>query len=256
MKIIRNTFILIWRIWFFFWLICTIILILPVLAIVISKESWYPTFFKIAHYWSKTTLLVMGFSPKVYAEENISRDKSYMFSPNHTSMIDIFLMLAITKNPFVFIGKKELVNIPIFGYIYKRTCILVDRNDVDSKRSAFIEAQKRLHKGLSVCIFPEGKVPDDESIILDIFQKGAFRLAIEFNIPIVPITFYDCKKRFSYTFFSGSPGVLRVKTHQFLQTNDLSQKDKNELKNKAYQLIYSDLVTDMEKVELLPVKNK
>ncbi|MCK4562044.1 MAG: 1-acyl-sn-glycerol-3-phosphate acyltransferase, partial [Flavobacteriaceae bacterium] len=215
-----------------------------------------PIFYKIAHYWAKTTLFAMGFSPKVFAEEKIISNKSYMLCPNHTSAIDIFLILAITKNPFVFIGKKELGKIPVFGYIYKRTCILVDRNDVKSRRNAFNEAQKRLQRGLSICIFPEGKVPDDESIILDEFQKGAFRLAIEFQIPIVPHTFYDCKKRFSYTFFSGSPGTLRVKMHNLIKTIGLAQEDKDILKEETYQIIYSDLVNDMKQVELATIKTK
>ncbi len=254
MNLIKNTFILIWRLWLYIWSISTIILFFPILVVVISKESWYPIFYKIAHYWAKATLFVMGFSPKIASEEKTNPNKSYIFSPNHTSMIDVFLILAITKNPFVFIGKKELVNIPIFGYLYKRTCILVDREDEKSRSLAFIEAQKRLKKGLSICIFPEGKVPDDESIILDEFRSGAFRLAIEFQIPIVPHTFYDCKKRFSYTFFSGSPGPLRVKVHEHLQTEGLTLADKNFLKNKTYHIIYEDLITDLAKVQLLRVE--
>jgi len=256
MNFLKNTFILLWRIWFYLWVVSTIILCFPILIIVISNENWYPVFYKIAHYWAKTTLFVMGFSPKVIEEKKIIPGNSYMFSPNHTSMIDIFLILAITKNPFVFIGKKELVRIPIFGYIYKRTCILVDREDMGSRRNAFKEAQKRLQKGLSVCIFPEGKVPDDESIILDKFQSGAFRLAIEFQIPLVPITFYDCKKRFSYTFFSGSPGKLRVKKHTFIQTKELTSSDKNKLKDQTYQIIYDDLVSNMNNLEFITIKNE
>jgi len=246
MKMIRNFLILLWRIWFFGWMIATIIVALPVLIIVISKESWYPIFFKIARVWANTILFVMGFSTIVEREENLVPGQSYVISPNHTSIIDILLTLSITKNPFVFLGKKELVNIPVFGYVYKRTCILVDRNDIKSRRTAIRQAQKRLHNGLSVCIFPEGKVPDDESTILDEFQKGAFRLAVDFKIPIVPITYYDCKKRFSYTFFSGSPGPLRVKTHRFLHTNNMTQKDIIPLKEKTYQIIYNDLKNDLK----------
>ncbi len=256
MKIFGNFFILLWRVWFYAWMLGTIIAILPILIVIISQEKWYPVFFKIARFLAKTILFVMGFNFLVYQEEIISTNKSYMYCTNHTSMIDIMLMLSVIKTPFVFIGKKELANIPVFGYIYKRTCILVDRNDMKSKRSAFMEAQKRLKKGLSICIFPEGKVPDDESIILDEFQKGAFRLAIDFQIPVVPITFYDCKKRFSYTFFSGSPGLLRVKTHNFLKTNSLCQKDKNYLKNRTFQVIYNELVNDSKKLEIITIKNK
>jgi len=246
MKFLRNFLILLWRIWFFAWMLGTIIVALPVLIIVISKEDWYPIFFKIARVWANTILFVMGFSTKVEREEELAASQSYVFCPNHTSIIDILLTLSITKNPFVFLGKKELVNIPVFGYVYKRTCILVDRNDIKSRRTAFRKAKKRLEKGLSICIFPEGKVPDDESIILDDFQKGAFRLAIDFRIPVVPITYFDCKKRFSYTFFSGGPGVLRAKTHHFLNTINLTQKDINPLKERTFQIIYNDLKNDQK----------
>ena len=77
---------------------------------------------------------------------------------------------------------------------------MVDRSSSKSRFKVFELAQKRLHQGLSICIFPEGGVPDDESIVLDEFKDGAFRLAIDHQIPIVPIVYADNKERFSYTF--------------------------------------------------------
>ena len=186
----------------------------------------------------------MGFKPIIETEQEIKPKESYLFCPNHTSMVDIMLMLATTKNPFVFIGKKELKKIPVFGYVYKKTCILVDRTDSKSGRKAFEDADRRLKNGTSICIFPEGKVPSDESIVLDDFKSGAFRLGIEHKIPIVPITFYDCKKRFSYTFFSGSPGKLRVKTHKFIETKNLVINDRNKIKKQTFDVIYKSLIED------------
>lgn len=249
MKIFKYILILFWRVWFYCWVLFTIIPIFPILIIVISREEWYPVFFKIARAWAKTILFTSGFSVIVATEEIIDVKQSYLFCPNHTSMIDIMLMLAITKNPFVFIGKKELKNIPIFGFIYKRTCILVDRTDKKSGRKAFEDANRRLKNGTSICIFPEGKVPDDENIILDEFKSGAFRLAIEHKIPIVPITFFDCKKRFSYTFFSGSPGKLRVKTHKFIPTENLVMNDRINIKKQTFDVIYNSLSNDLKQIK-------
>lgn len=246
MKIFKNIFILFWRIWFYAWIFFSILAVLPVLFIVISKEKWYRTFFKIANAWARTILFVMGFKPEVIYEEEIDTKKSYLFCPNHTSMIDIMLMLAITKNPFVFVGKKELKKIPVFGYVFRKTSILVDRSNRQSARQAFDDADRKLKNGSSVCIFPEGKVPDDQSIILDEFKSGAFRLAIEHNIPIVPISFYDCKKRFSYTFFSGSPGKLRVKIHKFISTEKLTLEDRNTLKQQAFDVVFTSLSNDLK----------
>src|SRR5680860_1048638 len=114
MKFFRYFFILIWRIWFYAWFLLSIIPIFPVLIIVTSSEKMYPVFFKIARAWAKTILFVMGFKVDLSEEQVLKKEKSFMFCPNHTSMIDVLVMLAITKNPFVFVGKVELTKIPIF----------------------------------------------------------------------------------------------------------------------------------------------
>ncbi|HEY9222026.1 MAG TPA: lysophospholipid acyltransferase family protein [Lutibacter sp.] len=231
-------------------MLLTIIPIFPVLLVVTSSEKMYPTFFKIARAWAKTILFVMGFKVDVIEEQVLKKEKSFMFCPNHTSIIDVFVMLAITKNPFVFVGKIELTKIPLFGFFYKRTCIIVDRSDSKSRTAVFDEARLRLSNGLDICIFPEGLVPDDESVVLSDFKNGAFRLAIEYQIPIVPITMYDCKKLFSYTFFSGSPGKLRVKVHPFIITEGLTIKDSNSLKKQTFKVIYNELINDLEQQKM------
>ena len=219
-----------------------ILIMLPFLLISIVSEKGYPYFFKMARIWAKFILFGMGFYYKVEREEKLIKNKSYMIVANHTSMTDIMLMLAVVRNPFVFVGKKELSKIPLFGFFYKRTCILVDRNSSKSKNEVFKRAQKRLNQGLSICIFPEGGVPDDESILLDEFKDGAFRLAIDHQIPIVPIVFADNKERFSYTFLSGSSGRMRVKVLPFVATKGLTTDHRKELRDQVRQIIYKGLL--------------
>ena len=245
MKVLRNCLILLWRIWFYILVFVTILILLPVLILVVSHERFYKSFYKVAHTWGKVVMFGMGFWKEVESLQRTEPGQSYMYIANHTSMIDIMLILSAIKNPCVFVGKKELTKIPLFGFIFKRTSITVDRSCVQSRKGVYNEAQRRLNNGLSICIFPEGLVPSDESVILSEFKNGAFRLAIEHQIPIVPMTFFDCKKRFSYTFFSGSPGKLRVKTHPFLETKGLLIKDRDLLKKQAYDLIYTELVSDL-----------
>ena len=218
-----------------------IVLMFPFLFISILKEEWYPYFFVMARIWAKGILLCMGFHYTVERDEELEEHKSYMLVANHTSMIDIMLMLALVRNPFVFVGKKELTKIPLFGFFYKRTCILVDRKSPKSRMEVYQRAQKRLNQGLSICIFPEGGVPEDESVVLDEFKDGAFRLALEHQIPIVPITFADNKKRLSYTFFSGSPGLLRSKIHSFIPTEGKNLDSKKELKETTRAIILNQL---------------
>lgn len=219
-----------------------ILIMFPFLILSILSEKGYPYFFIMARIWAKFILFGMGFHYKVESEQSIEENKSYMIVANHTSMLDIMLMLAIIKNPFVFVGKQELARIPIFGFFYKRTCILVDRSNSKSRMAVFTKAHKRIQRGLSVCIFPEGGVPDDESILLDHFKEGAFKLAIKHQIPILPISFGDNKERFPYTFFAGSPGIMRVKIHQQVETLGKNETNRKEIREEVSNTIYNQLL--------------
>ena len=240
MILFKYIFWVFYRIWFYILVALPIIVLFPVLIVIISREQWYPLFFKVARLWAKFILAGMGFPYKIVREEKPEKRKSYMFVANHTSMTDIMLMLVAVKNPFVFVGKKELAKIPLFGFFYKRTCILVDRSSAKSRHAVYLRAQKRLKQGLNICIFPEGGVPDPE-VVLDQFKDGAFRLAIDHQIPIVPLTFFDNKKRFPFTFFSGGPGLMRVKIHHFIQTEGLDTKATKTLSEKTREVILNQL---------------
>lgn len=242
MKIFKIVFWVLWRIWFYILMFIPILVMLPFLVLSIISEKTYPYFFRMARIWAKFILFGMGFYYKIEIDQEFEKGKSYMLVSNHTSMTDIMLMLIVVKNnPFVFVGKAELAKIPLFGFFYKRTCILVDRSNSRSRFKVFEMAQHKINQGLSVCIFPEGGVPDDESIVLDEFKDGAFRLAIEHQIPIVPMTFLDNKKRFSFTFLSGSTGRMRVKIHSFVETKGIKLEDKSHIKKQVREAILKDL---------------
>ena len=246
MKFLKYPLTLLYRIWFYILVLVPIIVLFPFIVATILSEKTYPLFFKIARLWSKIILIGMGFNYSIEGDEVFEDGKSYMLVANHTSMTDIMLMLIAVKNhPFVFVGKKELAKIPIFGFIYKRVCILVDRSSSKSRYAVFERAQKRIHQGLSICIFPEGGVPE-EHIVLDEFKDGAFRIAIEHGLPIVPMVFFDNKKRFSYTFFSGSPGKMRAKIYPIIETKGKTLEDRNALKQQVREVILQPLLEDLK----------
>ena len=246
MKFLKYPLTLLYRIWFYILVLVPIIVLFPFILATILSEKTYPLFFKIARLWSKVILIGMGFNYSIEGDEVFEDGKSYMLVANHTSMTDIMLMLIAVKNhPFVFVGKKELAKIPIFGFIYKRVCILVDRSSSKSRYAVFERAQKRIHQGLSICIFPEGGVPE-EHIVLDEFKDGAFRIALEHGLPIVPMVFFDNKQRFSYTFFSGSPGKMRAKIYPIIETKGKTLEDKNALKQQVREIILQPLLEDLK----------
>ena len=247
--------IVLWRVWFYFFSSILVVILFPLLALLLIFPNGYRPFFWIArNVWSRLVLTAMGFRMKKVFKTDLDAKKSYLLVANHSSYIDIMLMFAAAPNPFVFVGKKELVKIPFFGYLFKRAAIMVDRSSSKSRYGVYGRARKVLDKGYSVCIFPE-KDYVDESILLNPFKKGAFRIAVEHQLPICPMVFLDCKRKFPWYTTHGYPGLLRVDIHPPLPTAGLMENDIPELQQKTYDLIHSELVNDpqqkaMEAIEV------
>ncbi|ATA68532.1 1-acyl-sn-glycerol-3-phosphate acyltransferase [Capnocytophaga cynodegmi] len=249
MTFLKYAFWLIWKIWFYVLVTIIILLLTPILFVFTLREKWYPQFYWVArNLWAKPILYGMGFYTEISKNQFIEKRGSYILVANHTSVTDVMLMYVCSKNPFVFVGKKELARTPVFGYFYKRFAILVDRSSAESRKQVYASAKKRLNSGLSICIFPEGGVPD-ESVVLDKFKDGAFSLAIDFQIPIIPMTFFDNKRLYPFRFFAGSPGEMRVKIHSFVPTQGLTFNDKNSLKEKVRNIILQELEADAKSTQ-------
>ncbi|HLS70426.1 MAG TPA: lysophospholipid acyltransferase family protein [Chitinophagaceae bacterium] len=130
---------------------------------------------------------------------------------NHQSYLDtamIFVALPFISAP---LAKYELTKIPLFGLLYRKMAILIDRKNVESKREGYENLYKTLKIGKkSVFIFPEGTFNESDDALLP-FYNGAFRIAIECQKPILPILFLDTKNRFHYkNFWKWSPGKTRA----------------------------------------------
>jgi len=245
LKIIRIILCGLYNVWFYTLAGVTMIVFLPLLFITSLKETWYPYFFWFArNIWSSVILYGMGLIPKIEYKEPFEKGKSYMLVANHKSMIDVMLMLKVCKYPFVFVGKKELLKLPVFAFFYKRVAIMVNRDSAKSRKAVYGHAERRLSQGLGICIFPEGAVfgPD---VKLAPFKNGAFRFSTDFQMPIVPMSFLDCERRypyhFSYNHFVGGPGILRVRVHNHVSTKGKGISDMEDLKKEVYDLIYNDL---------------
>lgn len=168
-------------------------------------------------------------------------------------MVDIMMTFALFPNCFLFIGKKELAKMPLFGYFYKRTNLLVDRKSLRSRKNVLDRAAQKVDEGIGICIYPEGGVPSEE-VELAPFKQGAFRLAVEKNLRIIPVSYPDNKRHLPFDFLKGYPGVLKAVIHPFLSPigNDASEIDR--LKQECYEAIKSGLVQTNVKTLLNEVK--
>ena len=247
---VRRVLLILWRIWFYFLASIPIIVLFPILVFILFLPNFYKYIFWVArNIWAPFILHGMGFRLEITWKEKINRDQQYLFVANHTSHIDPFVMLRVVKQPFVFVGKKELAKIPLFGYVYKRAAIMVDRSSSKSRFGVYGRADKVLDKGYSVCIFPE-KNYLDETILLNPFKHGAFKIAVFHQFPIVPMVFFDCKRKQPWYTTHGFPGKLRVTAYPPVSTKGMREKDIPILQNKIYNLIDSELRNDPEKSAL------
>jgi 1-acyl-sn-glycerol-3-phosphate acyltransferase len=139
-----------------------------------------------AYYWSKTVLKVSGIKVKVVGLDKIDLSKPYVFVSNHASMFDITAIVVGVDRHVRFIFKKELKRVPVFGWATARAHIVVDRQSVTDGVRSLKRAAERIAQGESVILFAEGTRTKDGN--LQPFKRGAFTLAIEAGVPIVPLT--------------------------------------------------------------------
>jgi 1-acyl-sn-glycerol-3-phosphate acyltransferase len=251
---VSRLLLILWRIWFYTLAALPVVLLFFPLALLLLLPNGYRYVFWVArNIWAPFVLLGTGFWVKRVNAFPKDR-KNYMLIANHSSYIDIMLMLRMQKTPFVFVGKKELVKIPIFGYLYKRAAIMVDRSSSSSRFGVYERAEKVIQKGYSVCIFPE-KEYLDETLLLNPFKKGAFKLAATHKLPILPLVFLDCKRKFPWYTTHGYPGSLRVKALQIIPVEGVLSKSTEALQMELHQQIKTTLEKDpqgkaMEAIEV------
>lgn len=240
MKWIGYLFSSIWRLWFLISFIIAFIIFIPLLFFftAIIKNNLAVNY--LTKYWSAMFMIMSGVFWKVEFEEKLDPNKRYIFCPNHASTLDIPLVTAAIPLPLLFMGKKELASIPLFGYFYKKNSIIVDRSKIRDSYAAFINAGEKLDKGLNVCIFPEGGIPPSK-IFLKKFKNGPFKLAVEKDTYIVPITLADNKKKFPQEYYKGYPGIVRVKVHKAIKANTEDKNPIESLNTSVYNTIFEQL---------------
>lgn len=139
------------------------------------------------HVWSRIFCILSLVKVKVYGRENIDKKTSYVFISNHQGAYDIFAIYGYLNHNFKWMMKESLQKIPLVGYACKCAGhVMVNRTDPSGIRKTMEEAKERLRGGMSLVVFPEGS--RTKSGYMAPFKKGAFLLASQFGLPLVPVT--------------------------------------------------------------------
>lgn len=192
-------------------------------------------------WWAKLffTLLFIPFRVEVRAKLNPRQ--SYIFCPNHFSYLDI---PTLGLNPWnaIFVGKNDMERVPLFGYMYKKLHITVDRSRLKSKFNTLVRSLQAIEEGKSLVIFPEGGIITQDPPRLANFKDGAFRAAIEKQIAIVPVTIPH-----NWIILPDASslllkwGHLKVIFHEPIESKGLGLDRLDELKQKVYEVIATEL---------------
>lgn len=187
------------------------------------------------------TFFFIGIKNKKYFEYNHEASKKYVFVTNHVSFFDIPEMLINIKQPLRILAKKGPDKVPVFGYYYKMSTVMVDRSSDNSRLKSMQLLKYYLDKGISILICPEGTFNMSDNPLKE-FYDGAFRLAIETKTNIKPIIILDTFNTLHYSGFGIENGKSRVVYLQDVDVSQFTMEDVSILKNKVYQIMEDALI--------------
>lgn len=141
----------------------------------------------------KSFFVFSGISRIIKGKENFIKGENYIVVCNHNSFIDVPLSSVAIPGANKTIAKVEMSKIPVFGMIYKRGSVLVNRKNEESRRTSYTRMKEVLAMGLHMCIYPEG-TRNKTSEPLQRFHDGAFKLAVETGKSIMPAIILHTKK--------------------------------------------------------------
>ncbi|MDI1235008.1 MAG: lysophospholipid acyltransferase family protein [bacterium] len=226
-------------VWFVFWFAASFLILYPFFALFLSREKWYPKANRLRKVWAWFLVIINFVRVKGFTEFKLPNEPAIYVS-NHSSYFDIIAFGLFFPEKGCFMAKMELAKIPMFGIFFKSVDIAVDRSSAIGAHKSFLKAADRVKAGYSVIIFPEGTIWKFAPKLKP-FKNGAFKLAIDLGVPIVPVTFYNNFKILPDEKFEFYPRTLHYKIHRLEPTNHLKGEDCEALRNKIFAIIEQEL---------------
>jgi 1-acyl-sn-glycerol-3-phosphate acyltransferase len=215
---------------FLFMLVCLPFIVLP---IIIHEKIGSIIAHKIfMKFWGFSFSALSGVFYRAKGKEHLVPGQPYIFVVNHNSFLDSPALVHTLDRPFKALGKQEILNYPVFGFIFRYIGVTVDRSSLHSRKKSFELIKKKVQAGFHIVIFPEGTM-NDGSTLLNPFYEGAFRLAAITQIPVVPVAIHNSRQVLS-RLWRLRPGTVTVQFAPPLPVGNASAAD---LKQAAFTQI-------------------
>jgi 1-acyl-sn-glycerol-3-phosphate acyltransferase len=177
--------------------------------------------------------------------ENIDPSQPYVFMSNHQSVVDIGAIVSTIPVSFRFVAKRELTWIPFFGWALAASDhVIIDRGDREKAVRSLRRAGERIRRGTNVIIYPEGTRSATGE--LRDFKSGGFHLALEAQVPILPVTVSGSRKITPKRSLRVESGVVKIVYGKPIPTEGLGIEDRKALKEQVRKAILQGYDPDLQ----------
>ena len=229
-----------WLVYFPFLVASTLFFgILAVILISVSVSERFVSY-TCGAVWSRLNGYMTPMFVKVIGSENIDRKQSYVIVSNHQSHFDVFVLYGWIGIDFKWVMKQELRNIPVFGLACEKVgFIFIDRSNKKAALASLEAAKEKIVDGTSVVFFPEGTRSTSGELME--FKKGAFRMALDLQLPVLPLTIIGTKNILPNKTLNLLPGRTKMIIHKPIDTTKYSTNTIDEFMAKVKAVIQSGL---------------
>lgn len=234
-----------YKLWFGAVFFCSLVVLYLPFRVLLKKPDRYARAFRLKRAWAWFLQWASGVPVRLVRRAPLP-EPPYVICCNHSSYLDIIQMYNVIPRYFLFMGKYELLKWPLFNIFFKGMNIAVNRGSHTEAAKAFRRAAQAIDRGTSIALFPEGTIPDCTPRMKP-FKDGAFKLAIEKQVPIVPVTFLDHWRLFGEPLellARARPGIARAVVHDPIPTQGLTEADLPALRRRVYEVIEGPLLAD------------
>jgi 1-acyl-sn-glycerol-3-phosphate acyltransferase len=227
MRFIKNILGRVFALWAMIVFVSTLIIVFfPMLFIGLWAEPKRSFMMHgIFHSWMRIFFFLTGLRLKVKGQENFKKGENYIVVFNHNSLMDVPVSVPFMPGANKTIAKIEMANIPVFGLVYKRGSVIVDRKNEESRKASYVKMKEVLDMGLHMCIYPEG-TRNKTNQPLQRFHDGAFRLSLDSGKSILPALIFNTTRVLPRKFFFFWPSKIELHYLKPVSPNDFESTDK------------------------------
>ena len=234
------------------WLYCIyafltfVIIMIPIFLLALIASLFGPRrggnlIYGLCSLWADIWFFLIGIFHRNIYEAPHHKRKQYVFIANHTSYLDAPVLVKTIRQPLRALGKIEMRKVPLFGFMYSKLHITVDRSKLKSKYNSLKRSLEAIDQGKSLVIYPEGAIVTEREPVMGRFKDGAFRVSIEKQIPIVPVTIV-----YNWIILPADDFVLhwhplKVVFHEPIEPNGITMNEIDQLKEKTRLVIEDEL---------------